>query len=251
MSKVSRKDIYKKHLIYALIDPTTNELRYVGRSSSWLFRPRRHWGDPEELSYTTYCANWIKSLLQRDLVPEIEVLEQFEPSENINDIMNDAEIFWIAYFKSIGARLTNIDPGGKIRATTKETISKRVAKTIGRKLSEEHKKKIGQSQIGKKISSEMREKLIKSNTGRVVSEETREKLRQANLGKKHTQETKDKVSVKGKGRIVSDKTRQNMSLANKGKKLTEECKSKLAEAARRQAQPRDAKGHFIKTKNLN
>lgn len=47
---------------------------------------------------------------------------------------------------------------------------------LGKKLSEEHKRKIGLGNKGKVISKESREKISKSNRGRKLSEETRKKM---------------------------------------------------------------------------
>jgi hypothetical protein len=62
---------------------------------------------------------------------------------------------------------------------------------IGRKLSEEHKKKIGEGGKGKKMSPETIEKMKiaakkrgNNKTGKKHSSETKEKMRQSHLGKK-------------------------------------------------------------------
>jgi hypothetical protein len=52
-----------KFLIYAMADPRTEELRYVGKSCSGLRRQRQHLC-PSTLQSKpkTYCSAWIKSI---------------------------------------------------------------------------------------------------------------------------------------------------------------------------------------------
>ena len=77
----------------------------------------------------------------------------------------------------------------------------------GKKLSEEHKKKISEANKGNIISEETRKKL--SDAHKNISEETRKKLSDAkkgnknHLGKHHSEETKNKLSEKSKGNTYS------------------------------------------------
>ena len=52
----------------------------------------------------------------------------------------------------------------------------------GKKLSEEHKRKLSKSHKGKKLSEEHKRKIVENLTGRPVSKETREKIGNANRG---------------------------------------------------------------------
>lgn len=98
---------------------------------------------------------------------------------------------------------------------------------LGKKISEEHKKRISQFNKGKIVSLETREKIRKALTGikrNPLSEEHRRKLSIAQkghicytLGRKRTEEEKRKVSEKLKGRKMSKETRNKMSLAQSGK----------------------------------
>lgn len=60
---------------------------------------------------------------------------------------------------------------------------------LGRRLSEEHKKSIGLKSLGRKMSADNRKKMSDLHSGRVFSEEHREKLRTAKLGKPVSSET--------------------------------------------------------------
>lgn len=98
----------KKNLIYILIDPFTQENRYVGKSTSGLSRPKQHF-KAKELKGTTHKANWVKSVMAKGKLPIIYVIEEFDTKEELEE----AEQFWIANFKFLGCNLTNATLGGE------------------------------------------------------------------------------------------------------------------------------------------
>jgi len=69
----------------------------------------------------------------------------------------------------------------------------------GRKLSEEHKIKIGLKNKNKKMSEESKRKIGESNKGREKSPETRAKISEKNKGRKVSDELKEYLSVKYTG----------------------------------------------------
>lgn len=104
----------KTMLVYGLIDPRTNELRYIGRSKSGLQRPKQHttiaklYRLDRKSRHFTYCQAWLQVLVLEGFQPEILVIEVCNNAQELDD----AEIFYIAYYRSIGCRLTNIQKGG-------------------------------------------------------------------------------------------------------------------------------------------
>jgi hypothetical protein len=98
-----------KFLIYGLFDPRDGQLRYVGKSTIGLERPKSHYSRSlKGHEGQTYKTNWIMSLSKVGLRPEVEVLEEL-PTPNGLD---EAEIFHIAYYRSLGCSLTNLTDGG-------------------------------------------------------------------------------------------------------------------------------------------
>lgn len=97
-----------KYLIYALQDPQTFEIRYIGKSANGLHRPKAH-VQPSYLSKDdTYKGRWIKQLLNNGFKPVIKVIQYLNnPLECIQ-----AEIYWIDYFEKQGCPLTNSTKGG-------------------------------------------------------------------------------------------------------------------------------------------
>ena len=129
-----------RFLIYGLVDPITGQLRYIGRSSSWMARPRAH-SNPSKCSNSTHNSRWVRGLLEKNLRPNIVVIQAFDDSS----ILNQAEIHWIAYFRAMGCPLTNLTDGG--------------FGTNGYKQSSEHISKRSWGHIGKRRSDESRARM--------------------------------------------------------------------------------------------
>ena len=106
----------------------------------------------------------------------------------------------------------------------------------GKKLTEEHKEKIRQGNLGKKVSEETKQKLREANLGKKLSKEQVEFLRKINLGKPVSEEARRKISEAHKGKIVSEETRRKMSEANKGKVFSEETRKRMSEAAKKRCE---------------
>lgn len=188
-----------KNLIYGLVDPRTNLLRYVGRSTSGLSRPATHWC-PSRLRAkgSTHRANWIRSVLAAGSVPKIVVLETLSSAEGLNE----AERKWIRHWKSKGADLTNATEGS-------EGI-------VGWRHSSETREKIRVAGLGRRMSPKNRAAISAAVTGRVVSEETRAKLSAALSGslRPKTAEHRAKLSAAQKGRVFSTEHLAKLSFAS-------------------------------------
>lgn len=107
----------------------------------------------------------------------------------------------------------------------------------GCNFSEEWRKNIGKSQLGKHHSKETKEKMSQISKeyvaknghnwqGQKHSEETKEKIRQWNLGRKMPEYAVEKL----RNRVVSEETRKKIGASSKGRIPTEETKQKMSEA---------------------
>jgi hypothetical protein len=144
-------------IIYGLIDPVTKQLRYIGQSFNGLQRAKCHMSDYAH-GTNHHKRNWINKLKSLNLVYEIEILETVKTREELDE----AEIFYIAYFKSIGCDLLNATAGGSgLWRPNLEVKQKMSAWQKGIPKSEEVKKKIAATLTGR----------VSTNKGRHLSPE--------------------------------------------------------------------------------
>lgn len=154
--------------IYALLDPTTNELRYIGLSKRINIRYKEHCKNTITKK-GTHLFHWLKKLLNNNKFPILKILEECSIEK-----LAQQEKYWIKFYKDLGCNLVNHSDGGesfdgfKCSEETKEKISKTLTgrknppmsdiqkKKLsiirkGMKFTEEHRKNISLAQIGKKV----------------------------------------------------------------------------------------------------
>jgi group I intron endonuclease len=107
--------------IYSLTDPETEQMRYVGKSINLKKRFSQHLRRSPKRNH--HCANWIKSLLKKNLQPKLDVIE-----EATEDNWKEREIYWIAFYRE-RYDLTNISEGGTGGATFGFQGKKHTSKT--------------------------------------------------------------------------------------------------------------------------
>ncbi len=179
--------------IYALKDPRTNEIRYIGKTSVGLdVRLRGHLHERKN----TLKREWVKNLKSENLQPTIHLLEEIE---NV-DALNMAEKKWIAILPHLGVKLTNETAGGdgfQGRHTNKSKEKMSRARK-GRKQSKEHVQKRMEA-LRKTIQNPS---YSNPHKGSRLSAEHRQKLSEA---KKETWKTPDyrKSTVERLRRIAS------------------------------------------------
>ncbi len=84
------------------------EIRYCGGTTRPLKqRLYEHIRNAQISLNPTHCSNWIKSLLDNGLKPEIKEIEQLE-----YDNYHEAEKKWISHFRANNIKLTNLTNGG-------------------------------------------------------------------------------------------------------------------------------------------
>ncbi len=157
-----RERMKRRVYIYALIDPVTDEIRYVGKSIRPMQRLQNHCNEKAR----TWRTNWIQSLIAAGRRPEVRVLEILDR----DDDWKAAEIHWIASLRDRGARLTNCTSGGDGVPNLPPEIRARISAVWrGRKHTPETIAKLGSGMRGKYHSDEHRAKMRAAMTGRVVT----------------------------------------------------------------------------------
>lgn len=113
-----------KYIIYGLTDPDTQEVRYIGKSTSGMKRPMEH-KKPCNLKVPSHKVNWIKQLISLNKQYGVIILESLDIPENLDA----REIYWIAEYKNRGVILTNSTDGGEgslgreVKDNTREILS--------------------------------------------------------------------------------------------------------------------------------
>lgn len=88
--------------IYALLDPRTGDIRYIGQSKNISKRFSSH-----KYSSSDYpVSKWISKLRKDGLIPDLVIIEEHE-----NPV--DVEKQWIDRAKKSGANLLNLHEGGR------------------------------------------------------------------------------------------------------------------------------------------
>src|SRR3972149_5611934 len=190
--------------IYALVDPRSDVVRYVGAS----VRPRARYSEHIRTAVQTsnrrhvYC--WIRSLISINLKPALFVLEVCRERD-----WQAREVFWIAKHRAdLFSKLTNLTGGGDGffgYVPSAELRAKWSAMRKGGKFPLERKLKMR----GWKHTAESRARI--SSRGRRPCLES----------------TKEKISAKAKGRDMSDLIKKSADL-RRGKQISAEHKAKIS-----------------------
>lgn len=183
--------------------------------------PRR-WADYK-------CAlkrgNYANSYLQRSWNKYGENVWEFEMIEECDTIekLNQQEIYYINELNTMAPHGYNLKPGGRNPGH----------------LTEEHKEKIRQANLGKRLSPDHKRKISQSLMGHVVSHESRMKISQSskgysrNKGKTLSESTKRKISKSLRGNIPWNKGKCRPEMAgNNNPAKRPEVRKKISRALR-------------------
>jgi hypothetical protein len=222
--------------IYILTEPETGEVRYVGVTWGTLRKRRGCHIREARRGHHSHKCHWTRQLLNQGLEPAIELLE-------VTEHWREREVFWIAHYRQLGARLTNLADGGKGPQGCRmppEEKAKRSAAMKGRKFSPEHRAAISRGQMGREVAPATREKIAASQTGRCEAPEAIAKRSEALRGVAKSAEHREKIRTALKGRPAteqqlanlaprqtpgwkqSDEARRRMSIDRQGRKRSPE-----------------------------
>lgn len=258
-----------KHLVYGLVDPRSGELKYVGKSSIGMRRPRKHQLPTGRKQACAYNGNWLRSMYaDGETVPSILVLKECTSEEEAYS----EEKSIIKLFRESEFSLTNMSDGGEGMSgfVMPESARAKISKArMGMKFSAEHLANLSRAHMGYKpsdetrarrsatmrergISPENRAKMVAGMHGHKMPEAVKEALRRANVGRKASPETRAKLSARlmgnkyGVGRVTSEATRALISAAGKGRVVSEQTKARQREAwVRRKAKQAEKEGGTV------
>lgn len=148
--------------IYALCEPGTRIVRYIGKSDN----PKKRLGAHVRVSseFTRHLGRWLKRLARSKQVPNLVILAEV-PRRS----WESEERRYIAAARMLGMDLVNSTDGGEGVTMTPETrkkigISSGKARSGGR-LTEAHRRAIGQGVLGTRHGLETRRKVREANIG--------------------------------------------------------------------------------------
>lgn len=147
--------------IYALRDPDTLDLRYIGKAVDPAKRLRQHLQLGQLNRYRSKKNSWLKGLAAQGRVPYLEIVDEVEAER-----ANEAEIYWIDWYRSQGAPLTNGTDGGDGGAVTDPDARARISA----------------AHLGAKRTAETRAQMSASAKLRCSTERERERLRSISNG---------------------------------------------------------------------
>jgi len=190
-----------QHCIYFLKHPSTDEIRYVGKTNNPKRRIIQHLYTARHKTRKSHCCCWIGSLLKNNQKPKMQIINWFK----LEDDCNNAEKLIIENFRNTGIKLTNLTDGGEGQ--------------VGRVMSEETKNKIretilknGSSLKGKKKYPEIGLKISLAKKGIKLSEEHKKKLSDAKKGRTIPLETRIKMSMTAKTNALIPENRNALIL---------------------------------------
>ena len=156
----------RRYVIYALVDPTSHEIRYIGKTCQVIAkRLQKHYLEARKPEVKHHRAQWLRKLEREGLKPNVVILHQCPG----NDAACAAERFWIAHYRAAGFDLTNATPGGDGHSGWKHTEEsrQRISDALkGRTRSEETKARISAGKKGAQFSEEHRQNLRKASATR-------------------------------------------------------------------------------------
>lgn len=165
----------KWHYIYLLIDPRSDEVRYVGMSHNPGARLLGHIGESRRRN--THKHAWIRSLAKLGLTPRQEILDAVPHGTDWQTV----ERAYIAGAKEAGYRLTNLTAGGEGVVELDPEVKERIRqKRLGRKDTPETIARKSAAAKGGYRSPQWRAHMSQVMKGRTISADHRARVRDGN-----------------------------------------------------------------------
>jgi len=169
---------------------------------------------------------------------EWEVIEECYSKEELDEMEYHYIIQYNSFNRENGYNLSlggEGNHGFKHSSETKQKISdSNKGKTLGRKHTEESKRKMSAIMKGRKYSDSHCKAISEANKGKKLSYEHKAKLSISHKGKKLSEEHCKKISDSNKGKLLgrkfSEEHKRKLSEAHIGKTFSEETRKKLSSA---------------------
>lgn len=207
--------------IYSLLDPTNDLVRYIGWTSSIDKRYKEHLKEAKSGSKNHRC-NWIRLLLSQNKFPIIKIIEEVPYSKR-----HEREIYWIAYYGR--ENLVNGSNGGEgnkglvVSESVKKYLSDMFSGEGNPFYGKKHTEEAIEKMRNKIVSNDTKEKIRNAHLGKKLTEDHKKKISDTIrknppfLGKKHTEDSKKKNRDSHIGKPAWNKNkRTNLPSHNRG-----------------------------------
>lgn len=169
--------------VYALLDPSSAHVRYIGQAKNL----GRRYAEHIRKGNKSAVGIWADSLCEIGLKPLLLELETCVATK-----IAEAEIRWIADCRAAGFPLLNISRGGLGGDVYWKSNPSLMIET-------RRKARLSVALTGRTFSEVSRRKMSDSGRRKVFTPAHRAALVVGHLGKKHSEETKTKMSIAAKG----------------------------------------------------
>jgi len=159
--------------IYALADPCTCEIRYIGKTDDPYGRLKAHF-HKNKLSAHSRKNSWLKSLQARGVEPVMLIFAQADVA-----LWQQAEKYYIRLYRALGCRLTNMTDGGDgVPGCSPGPVTRAKLSAWGKGRTDtiEQCLRNAQANRGRPVPADVRAKIAATHRGMRPSEETRAKL---------------------------------------------------------------------------
>lgn len=183
--------------IYALTEPETGYVRYVGKADNPQERYRKHML-PSALAIRCRRTSWLRGLLNKNQRPGMVILEAVS-----QDRWKERECYWMAFYRALGCNLVNTAQGGSGGVlpewVTPEAKAKMSAAQMGKKRDPDAIRRMAEKRVGVPRAPETIAKMSAAHKGKKPSVQCEEARLKAITGSTHSDETKAKMSQAHKG----------------------------------------------------
>ena len=199
--------------IYELIDPNTDETKYIGQTSKDLSeRLRGHLYETKSDKKNNKRCNWIKSLQVNNLLPIINLIDMVDDGE-----WEFWEKWYIDLYKCWGINLKNTTGGGIGCYSPTLEVRKKVGNKKGAKIhTTQHKLNLSKKMLG----------INNSFYGKTHSKQVLEKIRQANYGNKNHRVKVKRIDSDGKEILFDSVKLAGESVDTSHSNITRTCRRK-------------------------
>ena len=186
--------------IYTLIDPISKEVKYIGKANSYHRRYISHLNDAIKQSRIKKqkVSIWIKELLDKNLKPDMEVIEVANESN-----WQERERYWIAEYRKKG-NILNIHKGGTGLDYNEEMRKKKSATIKALWKNPEYRERVLASRKNM-YTPELRKKIGENSKKAFQNPETKER---------HKQSMKETMSDLDIRKRISETLKNTLSTSN-------------------------------------